>query len=378
MPLGREDATRIIRFCMAGAGWGTATRDDDMCVVKIVEANVPDGTPDRFEGVTFEEALRAAASAGRLRSACLEKQISFMARALPGQAGGELDLVREPDSAAVRAEVRLFPTLVAAISALVHETQRERGTSSLFASTQGRLFEREMRPQGQTTDERRQELAALRDSHPAGLPRGLATRLDRTTELVAGLAERRNEVEDASVSASEIIARYTRVNAALLGIIDELAGRAVAARAKFPALAWVALLHAKEKTGIERAQLCSAFAWDHFRDDQHAVVAGLIAARQTYLHLFSVAAPSLAREILQRTLTSPTEQAIVDMERVAIEHRDGNFGIDPATWVELICRIFVSFGEVVVAVRTTKTQTNNKDPRGPAVHPGSAIITRPS
>jgi methyl-accepting chemotaxis protein len=356
MPLGREDATRIIRFCMAGAGWGTATRDDDVCVVKIVESNVPDGTPDRFEGINFEEALRAAAAAGRLKAACLEKQISFMARALPDQPGVELDVVREPDSAAVRAEVRLFPTLVASISALVHETQRERGTSSLFASSRGRLFEREMRRQWEITDERRQELVSLRESNPAGLPRGLAARLDRTTELMAGLVEQRNEVTAASVSASDVIARYTRVNADLLGIIDELAGRAVAARAKFPALAWVALLHAKEKTGIERAQLCSAFAWDHFHDDQHAVVAGLIAARQTYLHLFSVAAPSLAREILQRTLSSPIEQAVVDMERVAIEHRDGGFGIDPAAWFDLISRKIDSFGEVETAVRATVAQ----------------------
>lgn len=342
---------------MAGAGWGTATRDDESCVVKIVEANLPDGTPDRFEGLTFEDALRAAAAAGRLKPACLEKQISFMARALPDQAGVELDAVREPDSAAVRAEVRLFPTLVAAISALVHETQRERGTSSLYASSQGRLFEREMRRQWESTDERRHELVSLRDSNPAGLPRGLAARLDRTTEVLAGLAERRNEVETAALPANEVIARYTRVNADLLGIIDELAGRAVAARAKFPALAWVALLHAKEKTGIERAQLCSAFTWDHFQDDQHAVVAGLIAARQTYLHLFSVAAPSLAREILQRTLTSPTEQAIVDIERIAIEHRDGGFGIDPSIWFDLISRKIDSLGEVETAVRATVAQS---------------------
>jgi hypothetical protein len=341
---------------MAGSGWGTATRDDDTCVVKIVEANVPEGTPDRFEGVTFEEALRAAAAAGRLKPACLEKQISFMARALPDQAGQELDLSREPDSAAVRAEVRLFPTLVAAISALVHETQRERGTSSLYASSQGRLFGREMLRQWEMTDERRRELISLRESNPAGLPRGLAGRLDRATELVAGLADSRGEVEAVSVTATDVISRYTRANAELLGIIDELAGRAVAARARFPALAWVALLHAKEKTGIERAQLCSAFAWDHFENDQHAVVAGLIAARQTYLHLFSVAAPSLAREILQRTLTSPIEQAVMDMERVAIEHRDGGFGIDPATWFEMISRKIDSFGEVETAVRATVAQ----------------------
>ena len=219
------------------------------------------------------------------------------------------------------------------------------------------MFGREMRRQWEITDERLRELVCLRDSNPAGLPRGLAVRLDRTTELLGALAERRTEVEAVAVSATEVIDHYTRANADLLGIIDDLAGRAMAARARFPALAWMALLHAKEKTGIERAQLCSAFTWDHFQDDQHAVVAGLIAARQTYLHLFSVAAPALAREILQRTLTSPVEQAITDMERVAIEHREGGFGIDPAAWFDLITRKIDSFGEVETAVRATVAQS---------------------
>ena len=41
-----------------------------------------DGEVDRFEGPTFEDALRAAADAGRVKAGCLEKQIAFMARAL--------------------------------------------------------------------------------------------------------------------------------------------------------------------------------------------------------------------------------------------------------------------------------------------------------
>jgi hypothetical protein len=333
-----------------------ATRDEDLYVVKILEANAPEGTPDRFEGASFEEALRAAASAGRLKSGMLEKQIAFMARALPAHAAGEPDLVRESDSAAMRAEVQLFPTLVSAISALVHETQRERGTSSLYASSEGRLFGAEMKRQWEITDGRRAELMALLGSSPAGLSRAVAFRLDRTAELVAGLVETRGEIAAVAVTATQVIDRYTRANAELLGIIDELAGRAVIARARFAALAWMALLHAKEKTGIERAQLCNAFAWDHFTDDQHTVVSALIAARESYLHLFSIAAPQLAREILQRSLTSPLEQAITEMERVAIDHREGGFGIDPAAWFTLISRKIDSFSEVETAVRASVAQ----------------------
>lgn len=355
MPLGREDATRIIRFCMAGNGWGAASREDDLCIVKIVHADPADGDADRFEGATFEDALRAASEAGRLKSSCVEKQITFLARTLPDQPG-EAEQPRESESTAARAEGRLFPTITSIISALVHETQRERGASSLYASSDGRLFGPELREQWRLTDERRAELAAFRAGNPAGLPRALAFRLDRTEDALANLVDRRGEVEALHVAAPNIIERYSAINAELLGIIDELAGRAAIARARFSALAWMALLHAKEKTGVERAQLSSVFAWDHFVDDQHAVVSGLIAARHSYLHLFSVAAPQLARDLLQRMLRSPIEQAVADLERKALDHRDGGFGVDPAAWFALISRKIDAFSEVEAAVRVSLAQ----------------------
>jgi len=352
MPLGREDATRIVRFCMAGNGWGAASREDDVCIIRIVHADPADGDADRFEGVTFEDALRAAADAGRLKSSCVEKQITFLARSLP-EPGAELEPPRETESMAARAEGRLFPTITTIISALVHETQRERGASSLYASSSGRLFGTELREQWRLTDERRAELAAFRDGNPAGLPRALAFRLDRAEEALASLTSRRGEIEALHVASPQVIDRYSAINAELLGIIDELAGRAANARARFSALAWMALLHAKEKTGVERAQLSSVFAWDHFVDDQHAVVSGLIAARHSYLHLFSIAAPQLARELLQRMLRSPVEQAVTDFERKALEHREGGFGVDPAEWFNLISRKIDGFTEVEAAVRVS-------------------------
>ena len=232
------------------------------------------------------------------------------------------------------------------ISSLVHETQRERGASSLYASSSGRLFGPELREQWKSTDERRAELTSFRDSNPAGLPRALAFKLDRTEEMLSSVVDKRGEIERLHVAAPEVIDRYTAVNAELLSIIDELAGRAAMARARFSALAWMALLHAKEKTGVERAQLSSVFAWDHFVDDQHAVISGLIAARQSYLHLFSVAAPQLARELMRRMLDSPVERAVSDMERVALEHREGGFGVDPAAWFTAISRKIDGFTEV--------------------------------
>src|SRR4051794_16843592 len=56
MPLAQEDATRILRFCLAGDGTGTAFREDHLCVLKVVRSGV--AAAEAFEGGTFEEALR--------------------------------------------------------------------------------------------------------------------------------------------------------------------------------------------------------------------------------------------------------------------------------------------------------------------------------
>jgi hypothetical protein len=355
MALGRDDTTRIVRFCLAGSGWGTALHEDDLCVVKIARSVAGGSETERFEGGTFEEALRRAADAGTLKTLCLEKQIAFLARSLPDGDSFDVDPARElePTVAGMESQSRLYPAITAAISALMHETQRERGASSLYTSSGGNLFALELRRQWQTTDERRAELLAFRRRSGAALPRSLLLRLDRAEELLGGLVAARGRIESLEVTPAEVIARYSEVNAQFLTVIDELSGRAVAARMRATALAWMALLHAKEKTGIERAHLASVFAWDRYSAGQYAVVSALIAARHSYLHLFSAAAPRSADELLRQVLTSPVEQAVSEMERVALLRQDGGFGIDPAAWFTLISRKIDSFGAVETAVRAS-------------------------
>lgn len=354
MALGREDTNRIVRFCMAGTGWGTAVREDDACVIKITRSG-PAGRPsERFEGATFEEALDQAARAGTLKASCLEKQIAFLARSLPDRGRPDAEPTPELEPVMTEASRRLYPAITTAISALVHETQRERGTSSLYATSHGRLFGRELARQWETTDQRRAELAAFVERHAAGLPRSALARLTHADELLAGVVALRPRVQALEIAPPEVIERYTRVNSALLAVIDDLTSDAIAAdRARPAALAWMALLHAKEKTGIERAELVSVFASDHYLSGQHAAVSAAIASRHSYLHLFSAAAPRAADELLRALLTSPVEQAVSEMERVALLKHEGGFGIDPTAWFTSISRKIDLFGDVETAVRVS-------------------------
>src|SRR5262245_11803925 len=131
MSLGRDDATRALRFCLAGDGWGSAIHEDGVCVVRVARAGGAGGTDvRRFEGASFEEALRQAAAMGALKASCVEKQIAFLARSLP-EAPAAAAAPADGGDAAAAAERRegrfggvtaaLFPAVAGALSGLIHE-----------------------------------------------------------------------------------------------------------------------------------------------------------------------------------------------------------------------------------------------------------------
>ena len=367
MSLGREDATRILRFCLAGDGWGSAIHEDGLCVVRVARASGAAGAGGtdvrRFEGATFEEAMRQAAAMGALKSSCVEKQIAFLARSLPeprpappgaevGAAGGNGGANSETDRKDGRPGAvtsALFPSVAGALSALIHELQRERGRSSLYVSSCGRLFGRELVEQWRLTDERRAELSSFRERHASRLPDLALQRLDHADALLSKLIPARKRVEVQELAAERIIESYTMVNVELLGVSDVLATDGVERPLRPTAIAWMALLYAKEMLGIERAEVASAFAYDRWAEAQRMTVTALIAGRRSYLHLLSASAPKRAVRLLERGLASDTVAALERLERMALSRGEG-FGVDPVDWFTAATRKMDLLGEVEAAI----------------------------
>jgi hypothetical protein len=143
------------------------------------------------------------------------------------------------------------------------------------------------------------------------------------------------------------------MNSEILRIVDDLAALVVEPVQRPAVLAWTALLHAKEKTGIERAQLATAFERDRYFEGQYQAVLGLIAARQSYLHLFAVAAPPPTGKEMRERLEAGIAGDVERMERIALTCRDGGFGVDPVAWFAAISRQVDLLGEAETAVRAS-------------------------
>ena len=344
MGLSVDEATRIVQFCLAGDGWGKATYDEDRPTISLL-VHAGERTERReFQAETFEGALDAAVAAGVLKGAAVAKQITFLQRTTPrvGRQNG-----------AASTETPKFHEATATLSALIHEAQRERGVSSLYAASGGRIFREELPLQWQATERRRGEVTAFRERFGDRLPAGAASRLVAAEEMFTEVIGARGAIEKLKMRSSELIDAYSRVNREFLQVIDAMLPMVTEPAHRPTALAWIALLNAKEKTGIERAQLVSAFQRDRFVDGQYQALLGLIAARDSYLHLFSDAAPAPARELLHEQLASEVASTVQRMEQIALERRRGGFGVDPTDWFAAISAQIDRLGALESAVLTT-------------------------
>jgi hypothetical protein len=353
MSLSQTDAVRILRFCLAADDSGNATvRDDGSCVVTIALCR-SSYEVHTFEGATFEESLRRAGGAGALKAECVDKQIAFVSRRDPGDeptprtptptmtmtmmtlatTPKPVDRVPANDTEAESP----FLALAGALGALLHETQRERGVSTLFVASRGRLLGPELAQQHARLDAQRAALAALVQAHRKA-PASVWHRHDRAQTLLGQLATTRAGVEDLVVTVPQVIAYFSGVNLELLAALDAFMVTGLGGAARAGALACVSLLYAKEKTGVERAQLTDAFFVDRFAEGQRISVAAAIAAQASYLHIFSAAAPRAAQQMLRRSLASPELADLQRMESVVYAANEAGFGIDASTWFTAISR----------------------------------------
>jgi len=353
MALSAPETVRILRFCLgvhdsADAG----VRTDGTCAVTITLWR-PGCEIRTFEGASFEEALRRAAAADVLKAACVDRQIAFFAQAeepVPAPGGAPPPPPRAATTASALAlesdddvESR-FLTVADTIEALLHETQRERGISTLVAGSGGRLLGGELDRQWRRTEARRVALNEILGGRD--LPGAVRRRLDRCEGLLASLGKLRSGIREGAVRAPEIIEAYSAVNAALLSAIDAFMMAGGMGGPLSSTLAYVALLHAKEKTGQERAELAHVFLEDRLTEPQRLQLAALLAAQSSYLHIFSAAAPRAAEQLLRRSLASPAAVEVQRMESVTFGDAEHGFGVDPLVWFETMTRKIEMLGAV--------------------------------
>lgn len=219
-----------------------------------------------------------------------------------------------------------------AIGNLLHETQRERGGSSVYLSSEGANFAVELPAQHLATSEAAAAFRAVVIEHRNGVPDGVVDALDEVLALLDEMPEVRTEVLALERELGATLGWYTNLNATMLRAI-----RTVETESEFASLgrattAYRSILSGKEAAGITRAQLANVFTNDEFAPGQLPTIVSLLTRQREYLAQFAgLATPELEASYAAWSALDATA-TVAALEQEAIANGQNTFGVDPVEW----------------------------------------------
>ena len=191
--------------------------------------------------------------------------------------------------------------LAVRISALVHETQKERGATAGFLGSGGATFGSEIKGQRAETD---RKIIVLReflkgfDSNRFG--NEFTRNLNDGLNLLDTIEGKREAVSGLNISANEAIGYYTNMNAQFLDVIAYIARLSSKAEITIVSTAYVNFLLGKERAGIERAVMSNTFAADKFLPGMFNRFSSLVTEQDVYTRSFLSFASNDQKDFFQK------------------------------------------------------------------------------
>ncbi len=236
-------------------------------------------------------------------------------------------------------ELESLAELSVRISALVHETQKERGMTAGFLGSKGKKFRTDLPNQRQATDSQAQALRTFlqdfsSETFGADFAKGLQAALDQQSRIGAI----RSRVDSLQIPAKEAIGYYTGMNAAFLGMVNNMATLATDPEVTVLAVGYANFLFGKERAGIERAILANTFAADRFAPGVFNRFSALVSAQETFFSVFSNMAPAAQVAFYRDKMADPI---VVEVQRM----RDIAFSkAEAGAKFELLAELYANIG----------------------------------
>jgi len=239
------------------------------------------------------------------------------------------------EMARLQAAARLAPV----ISVLVHELQKERGTSAGFLGAKGQKFGDRLVEQRKLTDQTNAAYTqALTDLDARKLGAAFSARLDTAGQMLGQLAERRAKISDLSLPAVDSAAYYTGTIARLLDLVADMAAMSTDSRMTSMITAYTSFMQAKERVGLERAMGSNAFAAGKFAPAIYKRFVEVGAEQDSFLWTFNAFATDGQRQAYKATVAGREIDEVARMRKIAHDSPQTNDlgGIEGPYWFDTI------------------------------------------
>lgn len=218
--------------------------------------------------------------------------------------------------------------MIIAVSDLLHETQKERGASSVFLASHGTTFGDELAGIRELTDAAR---ATFLELDAAGEVR-CGGDYDDAHQLLAELDAMRVGIDDGASTAASAIEYFNDLNQALLVSVGNLIQHAPTTLIRTRLVGLLALMRAKELMGMERAVMARVIGEDRFDNAMNLWVVSLLSAQESLLRIFDQSASEDLQRELTRIQAHPAVQRTTRMETDVLVNGVGDFRMDSREW----------------------------------------------
>jgi len=228
------------------------------------------------------------------------------------------------------------------IGGLIHELQRERGTSAGYIGSKGsQAFTTKINEQHKSTDSSyiifnekmsKVDLPSISDD--------LVTKTAIAVKALSQLSAKRNAVTDMKLTVGQMAKYYTGTISKLLDMIKTVGNTTTNSVLLRDITGYVALLEAKERAGIERAMGADGFSSGGFSDGVYKKFVGLIAQQEAFLSVFNANANADIKTYFASIMQGQIISKVDEMRAVVFKnyHDVSASGITGSYWFELITK----------------------------------------
>ncbi|MBF0453778.1 MAG: methyl-accepting chemotaxis protein [Magnetococcales bacterium] len=208
--------------------------------------------------------------------------------------------------------------LAVRISAMVHETQKERGMTAGFLGSKGKKFRSELPKQRGLTDGRAAELKRyLQGFDASAFSPTLNSNLTQANAQLEQISRIRSSVDSLSIPLGKALGYYTSMNGQYLNTIGTMTKLAPDAEMATLTAGYVNFLLGKERAGIERAVLTGTFARNNFAPGMFRKFGTLVTAQDTYNTVFLSLATDAQKAFYNEKMSASSVTQVQEMREVA-------------------------------------------------------------
>lgn len=226
------------------------------------------------------------------------------------------------------------------VSGLAHELQRERGASAIFIGSKGTKYVSELQSQRQATDAQIAKLNDLLTGMDPAVTAAIDVQLVTARKGLAELAQKREAIQNLSLSVADMAGYYTPNIRQLLKTVEQMAYLSHNADITRAILAYGAFLQGKERVGIERAMGGAGFGAGKFDAEIYRKFVGIMSEQEAFFDRFRTMATAELVEAFAKLPEEPSYKEVESLRKIAIDSlkTETTQGVDAGQWFAAVTR----------------------------------------